>query len=52
MEAFTSGITNATSLMGTAFEAMTSNEICLIFLGVALLGVGITVFKKIKGAAR
>ena len=39
-----------TSLMTAVWNMMTSNPLLTLFLGVSLLGVGIAVFKKIRGA--
>lgn len=50
--AIAGGITSAIGYMDTAFDAIVSNPVCIVFLGVMMLGVGLKVFRKIKGAAR
>lgn len=40
-----------TDLVGNVWTLMTSNPLLLTFLCVSLLGVGIGVFRMIKGAA-
>jgi hypothetical protein len=39
------------TLMGTVWTMMTSNPLLTLFLAVGLLGVGVAVFRMIKGAA-
>lgn len=51
-EALTSGITEAVSLVGTAFSAITSNTVLCVFLGAALVKVGMSVFRSMKRAVR
>ena len=52
MAAVITGITDVTSVLGTVFTAMTANAYCLFLLAAGVLGVGITVFRKVKKAAR
>lgn len=47
-EALTSGITEAVSLVGTAFSAITSNTVLCVFLGAALVKVGMSIFRSMK----
>lgn len=47
-EAISGGISNAISLLGQAWTALTSNEVLVIFVGVTLLGSGITLFRKLR----
>lgn len=47
-EAITGGITNATSLLTSAWTAITSNEYLVVFVAVTLLGAGITLFRKLR----
>ena len=51
-EALTSGITEAVSLVGTAFGAITSNIVLCVFLGAALIKVGMSIFRSMKRAVR
>lgn len=39
-------------VMGEVWSVMTSNPLLLAFLAASLFGVGIRVFRKVKGAAR
>jgi len=52
MSAILGAVSDVTTLMGDLFTIMTSNPLMLFFLAASLVGVGIGVFKKIKGAAR
>jgi hypothetical protein len=52
MEALTTAATNAIGLVGTVFTAMTGNALLELFLGASVVGVGISVFRRLKGAAR
>ncbi len=51
-EAISASMSALTSLMGQVWTMMTSNALLTLFLGVSLLGVGVGVFRMIKGAAR
>lgn len=51
-EAVIASMSTLTSLMGQVWTMMTSNALLTLFLGVSLLGVGVGVFRMIKGAAR
>lgn len=51
MEAVTSAMTTAVSFMTTAFNAMTANGYLVIFLAVTMIGVGVTVFRKLRRGA-
>ncbi|MEG0970977.1 MAG: hypothetical protein RSE47_07715 [Acidaminococcaceae bacterium] len=44
--------TTITTLVGNVFTLMTGNPVLLVFLAASLIGVGISVFRKIKSAAR
>lgn len=39
-------------VMGEVWDVMTSNPLLLVFLAASLFGVGIRIFRKVKGAAR
>ena len=51
-EAITAGVTEAVSLVGTAFTAITSNTVLCVFLGAALVKVGMSIFRSMKRAVR
>lgn len=51
MTEITAAVTQAVTFMTTAFTAMTKNEYLVVFLGVTMLGVGVTVFRKLRKGA-
>lgn len=51
MDAVKTAMTTAVSFMTTAFEAMTANGYLVIFLAVTMIGVGVTVFRKLRRGA-
>ena len=51
-EAITAGVTSAVSLVGTAFDAITNNGVLCIFLGAALVRVGMGIFRSMKSSVR
>ena len=51
-EAITAGVTAAVGLVGTAFDAITSNAVLCIFLGAALVRVGMGIFRSMKSSVR
>ena len=51
-EAITSGVTSAVSLVGTAFTAITGNTVLCVFLGAALVKVGMSILRSMKRAVR
>ena len=51
-DAITAGVTSAVSLVGTAFTAITSNGVLCIFLGAALVRVGMSIFRSMKSSVR
>lgn len=51
-EAITAGVTSAVGLVGTAFDAITSNTVLCIFLGAALVKVGMGIFRSMKSSVR
>lgn len=51
MDAVTTAMTTAVTFMTTAFEAMTANGYLVIFLAVTMIGVGVTVFRKLRRGA-
>lgn len=51
MEAVKTAMTTAVSFMTSAFDAMTANGYLVIFLAVTMLGVGVTVFRKLRRGA-
>ncbi len=52
MESIITGVSDVTTLLGTVFTAMTANAYCVFLLAASVLGTGLMVFRKIKGAAR
>lgn len=51
MEAVKTAMTTAVSFMTSAFDAMTENGYLVIFLAVTMIGVGVTVFRKLRRGA-
>jgi Flp pilus assembly pilin Flp len=51
MEAVKTAMTTAVTFMTTAFEAMTANGYLVVFLAVTMIGVGVTVFRKLRRGA-
>lgn len=51
MEAVKTAMTTAVSFMTAAFDAMTANGYLVIFLAVTMIGVGVTVFRKLRRGA-
>lgn len=51
MEAVKTAMTTAVSFMTSAFDAMTANSYLVIFLAVTMIGVGVTVFRKLRRGA-
>lgn len=51
MEAVKTAMTTAVSFMTSAFDAMTANGYLVIFLAVTMIGVGVTVFCKLRRGA-
>lgn len=51
-DVITAALGTITSLVTSVFELMTSNTLCVVFLGASLLGVGFMIFRRIKSAAK
>ena len=51
MEAVKTAMTTAVSFMTSAFDAMTATGYLVIFLAVTMIGVGVTVFRKLRRGA-
>lgn len=51
MDAVKTAMSTAVGFMSTAFDAMTSNAYLVIFLAVTMIGVGVTVFRKLRRGA-
>lgn len=51
MDAVKTSMTTAVTFMSTAFDAMTANGYLVIFLAVTMIGVGVTVFRKLRRGA-
>ncbi len=52
LETITTAISNAVTCVGTAFSAMIDNPVIAIFVGCSLVGAAVTVFARMKRAAR
>jgi len=52
LDAVMSSTSTLTTLMGNVWTMMTSNPLLTLFLAVAVLSVGVGVFKMIKGASK
>lgn len=48
----TGAISNVVDVVGQIFTVMTGNAYLVFFMSAGLLGVGIGIFKRLKGAAR
>ena len=46
-----SGVSDVLSVTGQAFTFITSNQLCLLFIGASILGIGFRIFRKAKGAS-
>lgn len=51
LETITTGATNAITFMTQAFTAITGNVYLTVFLGVTMLGAGVTLFRKLRKGA-
>lgn len=47
-----STVKEAVNLVGTAFTAITGNTVLCVFLGAALVKVGMSIFRSMKRAVR
>lgn len=52
MEAITTAVTTVTSMVSTVFTMITGNALLTVFAAAGLLGVGITVFRRLKSVAK
>lgn len=52
MDAILAAMTTLTTLLGNVFDVMTANPLLTLFLAASVLGLGIGMFRKIKGAAK
>lgn len=48
METITTAAGTAVSFMTKAFEAMTGNAYLVVFLGATMIGVGVSIFRKLR----
>lgn len=48
----TSGVSTVTDVFGSVWTLLTSNTLCMVFVGASLLGVGIGLFRKLKRSVR
>ena len=51
LSAVTGAMSTLTSLVNSVFSMLTGNPLLVLFLAAGLLGVGIRVFTKLRGAA-
>lgn len=51
MGAVTAAMSTITTVVGEVFTMITSNPLLCVFMAASLIGVGIAVFRKIKGAS-
>lgn len=52
METIIAGISNVTTVVGNVFGVMTGNPYLVFLLAASCVGVGISVFRRVKGASR
>lgn len=52
MEAILASTGTLTTLVGDVFELMTANPLLTLFLAASVITIGISMFRKIKGAAK
>lgn len=48
MEAITAAAETAITFMTKAFTAMTANAYLVVFLGATMIGVGVSIFRKLR----
>ena len=48
----TTAMSTVVTVMGEVWEVMTANPLLVVFLAVSLFGIGIRIFRKVKGAAK
>lgn len=52
MSAVIGSMSTVTELMTAIWDMMTSNPLLTLFVAVSLIGIGVTVFKRVKRAAK
>lgn len=52
LAALLGGTTTITTMVGDVFSIITSNPLLCVFAAAGLLGVGISIFRRLKRAAR
>lgn len=52
MEGILTATATVTTLVGDVFSLMTGNAMLVVFLAASMLGVGISMFKRVKRASR
>lgn len=52
MAALLAGTTTITTMVGDVFSLITGNALLCVFAAAGLLGVGISIFRRLKRAAR
>ena len=48
----TTAMSTVVTVMGEVWEVMTANPLLVVFLAASLFGIGIRIFRKVKGAAK
>lgn len=52
MEAVITAISSVTTVVGNVFTVMTGNAYLTFLLAASCVGVGISIFRRVKGASR
>lgn len=52
MDTVISSMDTLSTLLTKVWDMMTANPLLTLFVALTLLGVGVTVFQKVKGASR
>ncbi len=52
MDSIIAATATVTTMVGKVWDLMISNPLLTVFVAVSLIGVGISVFGQIKGAAK
>lgn len=52
MDAILAGTSTLTTLVGDVFTLMTANPLLTLFLAGSVIGLGLTIFKKLKRSSK
>ena len=52
MEAITTAIATVATVVGEVFQVMTGNPYLVFLLAASCVGIGISVFRRVKGASK